>query len=93
MHTETSTNFNQNVFPMRSFAKTTAPCNPVYVHFEVFGYAMYSLTIAAARILFCAFGTTRRIIAFSSAVTPSGILVAGGKQSESNSTEGVSSRN
>jgi len=30
--TETSTNLSQNVFPTRSFASTTAPCRPVYVH-------------------------------------------------------------
>ena len=34
-----STILIQYVLPTRSFAKTTAPCKPVYVHFERFGYA------------------------------------------------------
>lgn len=38
-HTEISTILIQYVFPTRSLTSATAPCSPVYVHFERLGYA------------------------------------------------------
>lgn len=35
--TDMSTILSQYVFPTRSLESTTAPCKPVYVHFDLFG--------------------------------------------------------
>jgi hypothetical protein len=70
-----STNLSQNVLPTRSLDSTAAPCRPVYVHLDRFGYATYSFATATAWILFDAFGTARLTVSLSTSLKRPGILV------------------
>ena len=74
-HTEISTILSQNVFPTKSLDSTAAPCNPVYVHRDLSGYATYNRATATAWILFDAFGTVRFTVSLSTSPRTDGILV------------------
>src|ERR1700739_2551073 len=69
-----STNLSQNVLPTRSLDSTAAPCRPVYVHLDRFGYATYSFATATAWILFDAFGTVRLTVSLSVSFKTLGIV-------------------
>ena len=62
------------MFPTRSFARTAAPCKPVYVHLDRFGYAIYRRATATAWILLEAVGTFRLTVSLSSSDKIEGIL-------------------
>ena len=71
-----STILSQYVLPTKSLAKATAPCNPVYVHLDLSGYATYSLATATAWILLAGFGMKRLTVALSSSLRTEGIVWA-----------------
>lgn len=71
-----STILSQYVFPTRSLESTTAPCNPVYVHFDLFGYATYSRATATAWILLLCLGTKRLTVSLSASLRMDGIVVS-----------------
>lgn len=76
-----STILSQNVLPTRSLASTIAPCRPVYVHLDLFGYATYRRATATAWILLLDLGTMRLTVSLSSSLRMDG-MVGGGIRGE-----------
>lgn len=74
--TDMSTSFKKYVFPTRSLASTTAPCNPVYVHFVLLGCATYRRATATAWILLFCLGTKRLTVSLSASLRMEGIATA-----------------